>query len=273
MNKLLLIKIIVVLILLFSNQVTVAHQETSISHGLNGELKELPKEFQPASFCFKKNELQISGKIVEFSAEIMSLFPDRSNASDIDLPKLPEFTEELEYDITFLSSWYHGPSLTPPYLKIFIVPKSKDFKFVITVDIENIKVMRSEIFVTPIQNPSRVIRLAITTPFDAENIRNEKQDSTLIIGKWSNQFINISITESEIQSTINEESVYPTGSISEVRPGVMKLMLANNDAEEFTYSVRQDILELSFVKDPHIALARQGSPTEIKWEERNASVP
>jgi hypothetical protein len=118
-----------------------AHQDTPIQRK-DGKLLGLPKEFQPASFDLEKKIFTISGKALKFPDSLQSLFPDDRR---VDQFGEPNAVKGIPYELKFSASWYHGPSLLPPYLLITITPNDRDFRAEIFVDLETVAFLEGSV--------------------------------------------------------------------------------------------------------------------------------
>lgn len=241
----------------------VAHQDTPIQLK-DGKLIGLPKEFQPAAFDLEKKTLTISGKALPFSHSLQSLFPaDRS----VDEFGFQNAVKGIPYELKFSASWYHGPSLLPPYLLIKITPDDRDFRTEILVDIESVAILEARVFLKISEERTEVVPVLIDKP---PSPKPSPDDWLTIIGKWRAGGTIFEITKDRIQATESGEIFdYPKGEISPKGPGVMSLKLSSGVVEDFRYERKGDILELSFQRAPGVGLARLGSPADEACQRRN----
>ena len=244
----------------------VAHQDTVIRFD-KGDLLGLPKEFQPAKFDRDKKILTISGKELAFPTVLKELFAD-FNAENVDADHKGDGSA---YELQFAASWYHGPSLLPPYMLIKIIPKRRDFRFEILVDIESISFIRANVVLPMSNKQSAFIPIALQAEKAKKQIPKNWHD---ILGEWRSEAMVIKITNKEIKSTEDGKSLdYPSGSISPVRPGVMLLKNPGKNDEEFLYELDGDIIEFIFERTGGIGMARLGSPADKTWQRRNLTAP
>lgn len=188
------------------------------------------------------------------------LFPD---AREVNLFGEPDLVEGSPYDLTFSASWYHGPSMLPPYLQIGITPKERDFRFEIVVDIQNLKLLEAEMIVSLFPNSYQSIPIAIDGSDRAIPI-DLKWESA--IGTWKSGTLVVNISKDEITATDRGEPVsYPRGSVSPVKPGEMLLQLADGGKEPLLFVRGGDILNL-YLEREGFELVRVGSDTDKLYE-------
>ncbi|MBK1882665.1 hypothetical protein JIN85_09570 [Luteolibacter pohnpeiensis] len=229
----------------------------------NGTLEGLPKVFQPARFDLEKKVLTIGGKDLQLPPVVERLFPD---AREEDIFGKLQTVEGVPYDLTFSASWYHGPSMLPPYLRIRITPKERDFRFEILVDIQAVKLLDAEMIVSLSPNSSQSIPIAIkgsnrVIPFDGA------WESA--IGTWQSGTIVVNISQDAISATDRGKAVeYPAGAVSVVKPGVMSLRLPDGAEEEFEFLRSGDILNL-YLKRGGFELVLVGSETYEFYQRLN----
>jgi hypothetical protein len=243
-----------------------AHQDTII-HFEDGTLRGLPKEFQPATFDVDKKILTISGKVLQFPDSLKALFPD-----DRPVDRLGDTTpvRGIPYELQFSASWYHGPSLLPPYLQITITPKNRDFHSEILIDIESLAFLKAHVFLKISETRTDAIPVLIVQPKTA---KRGPDDWLSIIGKWSAHPLIVEITKNQLTATLSGvELEYPKGTIRPIKPGLMSLKLPSGVEENFIYERKGDILELGFLRAPGIGLARLGSPADEAYQRRNQPV-
>lgn len=216
--------------------------------------------FQPAAFDRDKKVLTIGGKQLELSPVVKRLFPDNR---EVDLYGKPEKPDGIPYDLSFSASWYHGPSILPPYLQIRIAPKEREFRFEILVDIQALKILEAEMIVSLSPHSEQSIPIAING-----SERAISMDLTLqsIIGTWRSGSTQLTITSNTIAVTNGGKAVdYPAGSISSVEPGVLSLKLSDGSTEKVHFLKSGDILEIAFER-AGLNLAKMGSDTDKFYE-------
>jgi hypothetical protein len=244
----------------------VGHQDTPVALR-EGDLHGLPTEFEPAKFNPENMTLNIAGKNLVLPDVLPMIFPEKE--------RLLLQKEEVHagyssrYELSFSASWYHGPSILPPYMVIGINPKGEDFKFDIHVDLENASVMKAYIIIET--KNMGLIWIPIATSNDSS--KNIPGDWRSIIGIWGAHDLIIEISEEQIKTIEGGEVVdYPSGNIKPVQPGEMKLILPSGKTEHFTYAIKGDVLELSFQRASGIGLARLGSDSDKAWRKRMESI-
>ncbi len=239
-----------------------AHQDTVIELK-DGKLLDLPEEFQPAAFDLDKKTLIISGKALQFPDSLQALFPDDR---PVDQLGEPNPVKGIPHTLKFSASWYHGPSLLPPYLLITITPNDRDFESEILVDIEAVAFLEARVLLKVSEERTEVVPVLINEPTAP---KRDPDDWLLIIGKWRAGSTIVEITKDRIQATESgNELDYPKGNISPKEPGIMTLELPGGGEEIFNYELKGDILMLSFQRAAGIGLARLGSEADKACERR-----
>jgi hypothetical protein len=240
-----------------------AHQDTPIQLK-DGKLLGLPKEFEPAAFDLAKKTLTISGKVLPLSHSLQSLFPDDRSVDEFGFQNP---VKGIPYELKFSASWYHGPSLRPPYLLIKITPDDRDFRTEILVDIESVAILEARVFLKISEERTEVVPVLIDKPASP---KPGPDDWLAIIGKWRTGGTIIEITKDRIQTTESGEVVdYPNGHISPKEPGMMTLTLPSGGEETFGYELKGDILALGFQRAGGFGLARLGSKADKDCQRRN----
>jgi hypothetical protein len=242
------------------------HQDTPIMFE-GGALRGLPKEFEPAAFDLDKKTITISGKVLQFPESLQALFPDDRR---VDQFGEPNPVKGIPFDLKFSASWYHGPSLLPPYLLIAITPKNRDFTSEILIDIESVAILKAHVFLRISESRTEAVPVQI----EKQKPPDRRPDDWLsIIGKWHAADVIVEVTKDKITATRDGlELDYPKGTIRPVEPGVMALKLPSGVEEEFIYERKGDILELGFQRAPGVGLARLGSPADQACQRRNEPV-
>lgn len=249
---------LLLLILMTGCRITSAHQDTPLKLK-EGVLVGLPKAFQPAEFNLEKKILTIGGKDLQLPPVLERLFPDARE----DLFGEPHQVEGIPYGLTFSASWYHGPSMLPPYLQIKIKPRERDFRFEILVDIQNLKILEAEMVVSLAPNSYQSIPIAIDGSDRAIPIDLDWESA---IGTWRSGTLVVSISKDAINATDRGEAVdYPGGSISSVKRGEMLLQLPDGGKEQLPFVRGGDILNLYFERGG-LELVRVGSDTDKLYE-------
>lgn len=227
----------------------------------NGELHNLPAEFAPAGFNNETKTLKISGKFLKLPDAVKHLFPDNLDDGEAGEEKRDEDLQR--YKLEFYASWLHGPSLTPPYMVIKIMPQDENFHFNIYIDMERVSVMNAMAEITSKNN--QTFSIPILTDAKENNL---PEDWHSIVGVWRAGDVIIKISEDRIETTIKGAMDYPNGLIKAVSPGIMMLITSSGKDEKFLFAVKGDILELSFLRAPKVGLARLGSDADKVWRKR-----
>ncbi len=257
--------LVTTLVLMIAVATSAAHTDTPIQLK-DGALRGLPKEFLPAAFDLDSKILTVAGKKLQLPDSLIALFPD---GRGVDQFGEPNPVEGIPYELEFSASWYHGPSLLPPYLLIKITPKDRDFRSEILVDIESVAFLEAHVFLSVSKKRTEVVPVLIEEP----KLPKEDVDDWLsIIGKWHAHDLIVEITKDEIQATQFGKLVdYPKGKIAPIEPGVMSLSLPSGGKEIFVYQRKGDILELSFQRAAGVNLAKLGSAADKASQRRNES--
>lgn len=226
----------------------------------DGKLSPLPEEFFPAEFDQETKMLMIAGKTLVFPDVILNLFPDDSEGVSEEVDDSQRVL--LKSELRFLTSWGHGPSLTPPYLYIDIFPRGGDIMFRVWVDIAQVSIMKAEAILRPKDGKIR------TAPIDISSTEEEgaPKDWRQIIGDWFASDTTIRISEDRIEAIRNGAVMdYPNGLIKPVQPGLMLLVKQDGETEKFMYETNGDVLELYFQRAPLVGVARVGSEADKMW--------
>ncbi|MGE9267255.1 MAG: hypothetical protein ACQKBY_04095 [Verrucomicrobiales bacterium] len=252
--------ILLAIVLTIGNGISSAHQDTPLELK-EGVLMGLPKPFQPARFNLKKKILTIGGKDLQLPLVLKRLFPDTREEGVFGEPHKKE---GIPYDLSFYASWYHGPSILPPYLQIRIVPKDRDFRFEILVDIQNLKFLGAKMVVSLSPNDYQHIPIEIDGPDRSPPIDLDWKSA---IGTWKCGTLVVVISKDAISAKDGGDAVnYPNGSISPVRPGEMLLQMPDGDNEQFSFVRAGDILNLYLARGG-LELVRVGSDTDKLYEQ------
>jgi hypothetical protein len=127
-----------------------AHQDTIIQVK-DTKLIGLPKDYAPAELDTKAFRLRIGRHAMTFSPFLKSLFVE-------------------PYDLRMSASWYHERSILPPYLKLSIQPKKKDFSYSILFNLETLEVIELSVTLRVSDSVSRHLPVALSDP-QREEIR------------------------------------------------------------------------------------------------------
>lgn len=93
--------IFAVLLAIGSSKIAFAHKDTVIWLK-GGKLEGLPPNYQPASFSFKNRRIAVGSVSVVIPECIWKRLGNIKEA-----------------DLLFVASWYHDPSVVPPYIALF----------------------------------------------------------------------------------------------------------------------------------------------------------
>jgi hypothetical protein len=243
-----------------------AHSDTPLTW-TNGELKGLPKEFQPAGFDFKKRELTLRGKQLRMPGQLRGIFTDEIRKDSLHREKKEAWPP---VGLMFSASWYHGPSELPPYLNVHVAPKGMDYRYEILVDMEKVAILKAEII-----HQDQDGKGERSFPVDLSERREPAVRETTwddVVGKWRGQGSTITITKDEIifdHVWSDENEVWKVG---ERKANFAKVTLPDGSTDSLVFEKKGDLLLFGTLRGGAGTLARFGSKADLDAQRRHEDV-
>jgi hypothetical protein len=243
-----------------------AHSDTPLTW-TNGELKGLPKEFQPAGFDFKKRELTLRGKQLRMPGQLRGVFTDEIRKDSLHREKKEAWPP---VGLMFSASWYHGPSELPPYLNVHVAPKGMDYRYEILVDMEKVAILKAEII-----HQDQDGKGERSFPVDLSERREPAVRETTwddVVGKWRGQGSTITITKDEIifdHVWSDENEVWKVG---ERKANFAKVTLPDGSTDSLVFEKKGDLLLFGTLRGGAGTLARFGSKADLDAQRRHEDV-
>ena len=119
-----------------------AHEDTLIQ--LKGTtLVGLPNDYAPAELDLKAARLRIGKHEMTFS------------------PFLKEFFQQ-PHDLRISASWYHEPTILPPYILLHIQPKKKDFSYELLLNLSTLELIQLTVVLRTSDSSTWDLPIALT---------------------------------------------------------------------------------------------------------------
>ncbi len=246
-----------------------AHTDTKLKFE-NGEVIGLPPDFRPAKFDVTQKKLTIANKELILPEILHSLFhypkkgQEELDPFNDDIPPLMTLNE-----VSFQASWYHGPSILPPYMviKIKLDDQKEGHRIEILIDLVEVTIIEATAY---FDLGRRAVGLPIkliedTDPFDLKTDHTK----TPITGKWTNYRMALEITETQlILIDTPDPQLNISGKIEHIKPSEFILIKRDDTQEKVFYNRSKDILYLGFSGgDSEFVLS--GSPTDQLYRRLN----